>query len=166
MAKAKLLKWEEAAERFAEVFRSAGVTSEAPNTLKGWSAFKEFCTVPVDRTSEGFIFHSGYGVNFPPPDHERVTDYSCYEVAFTRYWSETGNEEASSVLAECSFKIADHPVLRKHEWVDVEIDAGKDPTLQTARLAKFVKKVEEINELWSVLRDATAQSMESYLGPQ
>lgn len=160
------MKWKQAAKRLAEAFKSAGVTPKAPDILKSWTVFKEFCTVPVDRTSEGFIFHSGYGANFPPPDHERVTDYSCYEVSFTRYWSETGNEEASTILAECSFKFADHPILRRHEWVDVEIDAGKDLALQPARLEQFVKKVEGMNELWSVLRTAAAQSMESYTGPQ
>jgi hypothetical protein len=131
-----MLNAQQAAERFPEGLRKAGVTSDGSIIWNGWTAFKEFCAVPLMCASEGFIFHAGYGVNFPPPEHERVVDYSSYEVAFTRYWTETAG--GPTHVAECSFRISDHPGLRDHEWVDVEIDASGDPAKQRARLEKFV----------------------------
>jgi hypothetical protein len=163
MAKEKRLNAKETFKRFADSFQKAGVTPETPNILKAWAAFKEFCQVPIARTTEGFIFHAGFKVDFPPPDHERVLDYSSYEVAFTRYW----NVADTAHVAECSFRVADHPVLRNHEWEDVDIDAGEgDPALHQSRLEKFIKKVEAIADLWEVIRTAKASDMESYCGPQ
>lgn len=163
MAKEIRLNANEISKRFADSFRKAGVTPESPNILKAWNAFKEFCQVPIARTTEGFIFHAGFRVDFSPPDHERVLDYSSYEIAFTRYW----NVADIAHVAECSFKVPDHPVLRNHEWEDVDIDAGEgDAALHVSRLEKFIKKVEAISDLWGVLRTAVASDMESFCGPQ
>jgi len=163
MAQGKRLDAKEAAIRFAELLQKAGVTPETPSILGAWVAFKEFCEVPITRTTEGFIFHAGFKVDFPPPEHERALDYSNYEVAFTRYWhvSDTAH------IAECSFRVADHPTLHNHEWEDVEIDAGDgDAALHKSRLEKFVKKVEEISGVWVVLRTSKPSEMQSYCGPQ
>jgi hypothetical protein len=163
MAKEKKLNASETSKCFADSFQKAGVAPESPNILKAWATFKEFCQVPIARTSEGFIFHAGFKVDFPPPDHDRVLDYSSYKVAFTRYW----NLDDTAHVAECSFKVPDHPALRNHEWEDVDIDAGEgDAALHQSRLEKFIQKVEAISDLWVVLRTATASEMESYCGPQ
>ena len=167
MAKSKRFNGKEAARCFSESFQNAGVTLQKPNITKGWAAFKVFCMLPIERTTEGFIFHTGYKLTFPPPDHERVLDYTAYEIAFTRYWYEKGKASDTAYVAECSFKVADHTVLRNHESVDIEIDAGEgDEAQRQMRFEKFVKNVEAITDLWEVLSTAKPIVMESYCGPQ
>ena len=127
--------------------------------------FKEFCSAPVERTTEGFIFHAEFRVSFP--DGERLVDYSEYTVAFSRNWYEKGEESDTAHVAECSFTIPGVDGLRRHEWVDVEVDASDpDTTARLAKLQKFVSKVEAMTDLWDILRAVAPTGIEWYAGPQ
>jgi hypothetical protein len=165
MAKVKPISSKQAAKLFSDSLRKNGISVKNPDISKGWDACKEFCAVPIERTAEGFIFHAGFNVAFP--DGERVVDYTGYNVSFTRYWYEKGDVSDTAQLAECSFQLPGKTGLRKHEWVDVEVDASdSDQAVRLTKLLRFVAKVEAIRDLWKLLRAASPTGMESYAGPR
>ena len=165
MTNSEALNSKQAAHLFSETFGDMCSSDRPPNISKAWKAFNVFCTHLIKCAREGFIFHAGFVAHFP--DGERTLDYTAYQVSFTRYWYEPGEDSDTAYVAEYSLTFLGNNALRKYEWIDIDVDAdGELPEDHQLQLDSFIMDVDELDDLWALLLAATASGVESYCGPQ